>query len=104
MRLATHNFGEEYRVGKGGFGEVFKAIIDNENVVAVKRLHVGYGRARLDFDNEVKLISNVQHRNLVRQLGWCIEGPELLLVLEYMPQGSLDKFLWGKLICTAIYF
>ncbi|KAI3747607.1 hypothetical protein L6452_10122 [Arctium lappa] len=96
LRLATHNFGEEHRVGKGGFGEVFKAIIDDENVVAVKRLHVGYGKAKLEFDNEVKLLSNVQHRNLVRQLGWCSEGPELLVVLEYMPQGSLDTFLWGE--------
>ncbi|KAJ9541263.1 hypothetical protein OSB04_027769 [Centaurea solstitialis] len=98
LRIATHNFDEEYRVGKGGFGEVFKAIIDDENVVAVKRLHVGYGNAKLEFDNEVKLLGSVQHRNLVRQLGWCSEGPELLLVLEYMPQGSLDNFLWGKLV------
>ncbi|XP_024986228.1 probable LRR receptor-like serine/threonine-protein kinase At1g56140 [Cynara cardunculus var. scolymus] len=96
LRLATHNFDEEYIVGKGGFGEVFKAIIDDENAVAVKRLHVGYGKAKLEFDNEVKLLSNLQHRNLVRQLGWCSEGPELLLVLEYMPRGSLDKFLWGE--------
>ncbi|KAI3519034.1 hypothetical protein L1887_08008 [Cichorium endivia] len=96
LQLATHNFGDEYIIGKGGFGEVFKAIIDDENVVAVKRLHVGYGSAKLEFYNEVNLISNIQHRNLVRQLGWCGEGPELLLVLEYMPQGSLDKFLWGE--------
>ncbi|KAJ0728340.1 putative protein kinase RLK-Pelle-DLSV family [Helianthus annuus] len=96
LRLATHEFGDECRVGKGGFGEVFKAIIDHENIVAVKRLHVGYARAKSEFENEVRLISNVQHRNLVRQLGWCIEGSELLLVLEYIPQGSLDNFLWGE--------
>ncbi|KAK1421477.1 hypothetical protein QVD17_23836 [Tagetes erecta] len=96
LRLATNDFGEDYRIGKGGFGEVFKAIIDDDNVVAVKKLHVGYARARSEFENEVRLISNVQHRNLVRQLGWCIEGSELLLVLEYISQGSLDNFLWGK--------
>nr|XP_043634094.1 cysteine-rich receptor-like protein kinase 2 [Erigeron canadensis] len=96
LRLATHNFDEQYRVGKGGFGEVFKAIMDDESVVAVKRLNVDSSKGKLDFENEVRLISNVQHRNLVRQLGWCIEGPELLLVLEYIPQGSLANFLWGE--------
>ncbi|PWA51338.1 Concanavalin A-like lectin/glucanase, subgroup [Artemisia annua] len=96
LRLATRNFGEECIVGKGGFGEVFKASIDDDNVVAVKRLHVGFGRAKFEFDNEVKLIRNVQHRNLVRLLGWCMEGAELLLVFEYMAHGSLNNFLWGE--------
>ncbi|XP_024975572.1 cold-responsive protein kinase 1-like [Cynara cardunculus var. scolymus] len=95
LKLATNNFSEEYVVGKGGFGEVFKAIVDGGVVVAVKKLHVG-SRAKKEFENEIKLISNVRHRNLILQLGWCTDGPELLLVLEYMPQGSLDKFLWGE--------
>ncbi|KAI3747605.1 hypothetical protein L6452_10119 [Arctium lappa] len=96
LQSATHNFSEEHRVGKGGYGEVFKAIIDDENVVAVKKLHVSYGKAITEFNNEAQLISNVRHRNLLQVLGWSNNGPELLLVLEYMPQGSLDKFLWGE--------
>ncbi|KAI3699251.1 hypothetical protein L2E82_43427 [Cichorium intybus] len=96
MQLATGNFSEEHRIGKGGFGEVYKAIIDDNNVVAVKKLLVQHGKARVVFDNEVKLMSSVRHRNLVRVLGWSSEGPELLLVLEYMSKGSLDKFLWGE--------
>ncbi|KAD7478574.1 hypothetical protein E3N88_01710 [Mikania micrantha] len=95
LKLATNNFSEEYLIGKGGFGEVFKAIVDGGIVVAIKKLHVGF-RAKKEFENEVNLIRNVRHRNLILQLGWCIHGPELLLVLEYMPQGSLDKFLWGE--------
>ncbi|XP_071739166.1 cysteine-rich receptor-like protein kinase 2 [Rutidosis leptorrhynchoides] len=94
-KKATNDFSDEHMIGKGGFGEVFKAIVDNEIVVAVKKLHVG-SRAKEEFENEVKLISSVRHRNLLLQLGWCSDGPELLLVLEYMPQGSLDKFLWGE--------
>ncbi|XP_042756167.1 cysteine-rich receptor-like protein kinase 2 [Lactuca sativa] len=95
MKLATGNFNEENRIGRGGFGEMYKATIDNKNVVAVKKLLVRHGIARLEFDNEVKLMSSVRLGNLVLVLGWSSEGPELLLVLEYMPNGSLDKFLWG---------
>ncbi|KAK9062119.1 hypothetical protein SSX86_019304 [Deinandra increscens subsp. villosa] len=95
LKLATNNFSEEYLIGKGGFGEVFKAIIDNGIVVAVKKLHDGF-RAKKEFENEGNHNSNVRHRNLILQLGWCTDGPELLLVLEYMPQGSLDKLLWGE--------
>lgn len=54
------------------------------------------GRAKLDFESEVKLISNVHHRNLIRLLGCCSKGLELLLVYEYMANSSLDKFLFGK--------
>ncbi|XP_023760090.1 cysteine-rich receptor-like protein kinase 2 [Lactuca sativa] len=96
IQLATGNFSEEHIIGKGGFGEVYKAILHDKNVVAVKKLLVRHGRARVEFDNEVKLMSNIRHRNLVRVLGWSSEGPELLLVLEYMPNGSLDRFLWGE--------
>ncbi|KAL7612353.1 hypothetical protein Lser_V15G05893 [Lactuca serriola] len=96
LRSATHNFKEEYKIGKGGYGEVFKAVLDNKNVVAVKKLHDGYGKSKLEFNNEVKLISNIRHRNLMQLLGWSSDGPQVLLVLEYMPQGSLDRFLWGE--------
>ncbi|KAJ9564613.1 hypothetical protein OSB04_000579 [Centaurea solstitialis] len=96
IQLATSNFSEECRIGRGGFGEVYKAIIEEKHVVAVKKLLVRDGRARIEFDNEVKMMSSVRHRNLVRVLGWSSEGPQLLLVMEYMPKGSLDKYLWGE--------
>ncbi|KAI3775696.1 hypothetical protein L1987_45445 [Smallanthus sonchifolius] len=71
------------------------AILDDEEVVAVKKLKVGNERAKVGFENEILLISNIHHRNLLRLLGWSSEGSNLLLVLEYMPNGSLDRFLWG---------
>ncbi|XP_071707548.1 cysteine-rich receptor-like protein kinase 2 [Rutidosis leptorrhynchoides] len=96
LKLATRNFSEENILGKGGFGEVFKATFEDMSVVAVKRLHVENTRAKTEFENEVKLISHVHHRNLVRLLGWSTKGSDLLLVLEYISNRSLDKFLWGQ--------
>ncbi|KAD7478576.1 hypothetical protein E3N88_01712 [Mikania micrantha] len=97
LQLATNNFSEENILGKGGFGQVFKAILQDNNIVAVKKIIVDYARAKAkeEFENEVKLISNVHHRNLLRLLGWSSDGSNLFLVLEYMSNGSLDRFLWG---------
>ncbi|KAA8530696.1 hypothetical protein F0562_005370 [Nyssa sinensis] len=94
LKSATKDFSDEYKLGEGGFGDVYKGILKNGNIVAVKKLDIS-SRARAEFDSEVKLISNVHHRNLIRLLGCCSKGPELLLVLEYMANGSLDKFLYG---------
>ncbi|KAL8194044.1 hypothetical protein R6Q57_026286 [Mikania cordata] len=96
LQLATNNFSEENILGKGGYGEVFKAIIDDKNVVAVKKLKMQHTKAKEEFENEVKLISNIHHRNLLRLLGWSSDGSNLYLVLEYMANGSLDQFLWGS--------
>ncbi|KAA8547678.1 hypothetical protein F0562_004107 [Nyssa sinensis] len=96
LKSATKSFGEENKLGGGGFGDVYKGILKNGNTVAVKKLAVSSSRVKADFDSEVKLISNVHHRNLIRLLGCCSKGPELLLVYEYMANGSLDKFLFGE--------
>ncbi|XP_057807228.1 cold-responsive protein kinase 1-like isoform X2 [Salvia miltiorrhiza] len=95
LKAATSNFSEENKLGEGGFGDVYKATLKNGNVVAVKKLNISYSRAKADFETEVRLISNVHHRNLVRLLGCCNKGPDLLLVYEYMENGSLDRFLYG---------
>ncbi|KAB1211097.1 Cysteine-rich receptor-like protein kinase 2 [Morella rubra] len=97
LKSATKNFSVENKLGEGGFGDVFKGTLKNGKVIAVKRLAIGQSsRAKADFESEVKLISNVHHRNLIRLLGCCGKGPEQLLVYEYMANSSLDKFLFGE--------
>ncbi|CAN1170459.1 Cysteine-rich receptor-like protein kinase 42, partial [Linum perenne] len=97
LKSATKNFSEERQLGEGGFGKVFKGVLKNGKTVAVKTLVIGQNhRAKTDFQSELKIISNVHHRNLVRLLGCCNSGPEPLLVYEYMANSSLDKFLFGE--------
>ncbi|XP_062095470.1 cold-responsive protein kinase 1-like [Humulus lupulus] len=96
LKNATKNFSEENKLGEGGFGDVYKGSLRNGKIVAVKKLAIGQTqRGKADFESEVRLISNVHHRNLVRLLGCCNNGPELLLVYEFMPNSSLDRFLFG---------
>lgn len=94
---ATRKFSEENKLGEGGFGDIYKGTLKNGKIVAVKKLAIGISRRTLsDFENEVRLISNVHHRNLIRLLGCCSQGPELILVYEYMANSSLNKFLFGE--------
>ncbi|KAG5529766.1 hypothetical protein RHGRI_030223 [Rhododendron griersonianum] len=94
LKSATKNFNKENKLGEGGFGDIYKGTLKNGNIVAVKKLVMGTSRVKEDFVTEVKLISNVHHRNLLRLLGCCSKGPELLLVYDYMGNGSLDKYLY----------
>ncbi|XP_057965334.1 cold-responsive protein kinase 1-like [Malania oleifera] len=97
LKSATKNFSEENKLGEGGFGGVFKGILKNGKIVAVKKLTISQSsKTKADHEKEVKLISNVHHRKLIRLLGYCSKGPELLLVYEYMANSSLDKFLFGR--------
>ncbi|CAI9114877.1 OLC1v1015693C1 [Oldenlandia corymbosa var. corymbosa] len=96
LKYATRDFNEENKLGEGGFSEVYKATMRNGKVVAVKKLNITSGRAKAEFESEVRLISNVHHRNLVRLLGYASKGADLLLVYEYMAKGSLDRFLYGE--------
>ncbi|XP_039050453.1 cysteine-rich receptor-like protein kinase 2 [Hibiscus syriacus] len=91
LNFATSNFSQQNKSGEG-FGEVYK----NGRAVAVKKLAIGTAQVKAEFHTEVKLISNVHRRNLVRLVGCCSKGPELLLAYEFMPNGSLDKHLFGE--------
>nr|KJB13505.1 hypothetical protein B456_002G078800 [Gossypium raimondii] len=92
---ATDSFSFMNKLGQGGFGPVYKGTLANGQEIAVKRLSKSSGQGPNEFKNEVKLIAKLQHRNLVRLLGCCIHGDERMLVYEYMPNRSLDKFIFG---------
>ncbi|XP_026661537.2 cysteine-rich receptor-like protein kinase 10 isoform X3 [Phoenix dactylifera] len=91
---ATSNFSQESKLGEGGFGPVYKGKLPGGQAIAVKRLSKSSGQGLKEFKNEVELISKLQHRNLVRLLGCCIHGEEKLLIYEFMPNKSLDAFLF----------
>ncbi|MED6180578.1 hypothetical protein PIB30_011339 [Stylosanthes scabra] len=98
VQFATNNFCEGSRVGKGGYGEVYKGILPSGEEIAVKRLSRNSGQGVEEFKNEVLLIAKLQHRNLVRLMGFCLEDQESILIYEYVPNKSLDHFLFGMLV------
>ncbi|KAG2300921.1 hypothetical protein Bca52824_037393 [Brassica carinata] len=98
LAAATDNFSLINKLGRGGFGPVYKGKLPEGQEIAVKRLSRASGQGLEELINEVVVISKLQHRNLVKLLGCCIEGEERLLVYEYMPKKSLDAYLFGKLI------
>ncbi|KAI3698089.1 hypothetical protein L6452_31201 [Arctium lappa] len=95
IEAATNNFSVYNKIGEGGFGGVYKGVLPDGREIAVKRLSKGSGQGALEFKNEVVLLAKLQHRNLVRLLGFCLEAEEKILVYEYVPNKSLDYFLFG---------
>ncbi|KAK1439617.1 hypothetical protein QVD17_05437 [Tagetes erecta] len=93
---ATANFSPENKLGEGGFGPVYKGKLEEGQEIAVKRLSKSSSQGLAEFRNEVICISKLQHRNLVKILGCCTERDEKLLVYEYMPNKSLDSFIFDK--------
>ncbi|KAL8460298.1 hypothetical protein ACS0TY_032008 [Phlomoides rotata] len=91
---ATDQFHENNLLGRGGFGPVYKGILTNGKEIAVKRLSEASGQGVEEFMNEVTVISKLQHRNLVRLIGCCVEKDEKMLIYEYMPNKSLDICLF----------
>ncbi|XP_013636888.1 PREDICTED: G-type lectin S-receptor-like serine/threonine-protein kinase At1g11280 isoform X1 [Brassica oleracea var. oleracea] len=102
VRAATDNFSISNKLGQGGFGPVYKGILSDKKEIAVKRLSSSSGQGTEEFMNEIKLISKLQHRNLVRLLGCCIDGEEKLLIYEFMVNKSLDSFLFDSTLKLQI--
>ncbi|KAJ0983502.1 hypothetical protein J5N97_011757 [Dioscorea zingiberensis] len=96
IKLATENFCDSNKLGAGGFGPVYKGMLEGQNI-AVKRLARNSGQGIREFKNEITLIANLQHRNLVRLLGCCIEEEEKILIYEYLPNKSLDTYIFDTI-------
>uniref|UniRef100_M4DAZ9 Uncharacterized protein n=1 Tax=Brassica campestris TaxID=3711 RepID=M4DAZ9_BRACM len=95
IEAATKKFLMSNKLGEGGFGEVYKGTLSNGTEVAVKRLSKKSGQGIREFKNEAVLVSKLQHRNLVRLLGFCLEGDEKILIYEFVPNKSLNYFIFG---------
>ncbi|KAH0935104.1 hypothetical protein HID58_012221 [Brassica napus] len=94
IEVATNNFSERNKIGRGGFGDVFKGtLMPGGREVAVKRLSRTSEQGEKEFKNEVIVIAKLQHGNLVRLLGYSVKGEERVLVYEFVPNKSLDSFL-----------
>ncbi|RZC87258.1 hypothetical protein C5167_029807 [Papaver somniferum] len=98
---ATNNFEGGGKLGEGGFGGVYKGLLNDNTYVAVKRVAKGSHQGKKEYQSEVRIISRLRHRNLVQLIGWCHERSELLLVYEFMPNRSLDNHLFrGENVLT----
>ncbi|BFG39509.1 hypothetical protein CerSpe_257830 [Prunus speciosa] len=96
LKKATNNFDEKHKLGQGGFGVVYRGVLPKENLeVAVKKFSRDNLKGKDDFLAELTIINRLRHKHLVRLLGWCHKTGMLLIVYEYMPNGSLDNHLFG---------
>ncbi|KAI3816100.1 hypothetical protein L1987_15789 [Smallanthus sonchifolius] len=93
---ATNNFSASCKIGEGGFGPVYKGVLEDGREIAVKRLSETSHQGLDEFKNEVICIAKLQHRNLVKLLGYCIHQNELMLIYEYMPNKSLDFYIFDE--------
>ncbi|XP_027340833.1 putative receptor-like protein kinase At4g00960 [Abrus precatorius] len=94
IEVATDSFSDANKLGEGGFGPVYKGMLFNGQEIAVKRLSKASNQGDIQFKNEVMLVARLQHRNLVKLLGFCLEKSERLLVYEFLPNKSLNYFIF----------
>uniref|UniRef100_A0A0D9WV77 non-specific serine/threonine protein kinase n=1 Tax=Leersia perrieri TaxID=77586 RepID=A0A0D9WV77_9ORYZ len=102
---ATEGFKSKHILGVGGFGKVYKGVLQTSKMeVAVKKVSHNSNQGMKEFISEVVSIGHLRHRNLVQLLGYCRRKGELLLVYDYMPNGSLDKYLYGEENKPVLYW
>ncbi|XP_078446879.1 putative receptor-like protein kinase At2g42960 [Wolffia australiana] len=96
LEIATNRFSKDNVLGEGGYGIVYRGHLINGTQVAIKRILNNLGQAEKEFRVEVEAIGHVRHKNLVRLLGYCVEGTQRMLVYEYVNNGNLDQWLHGS--------
>ncbi|KAL9236663.1 hypothetical protein vseg_011303 [Gypsophila vaccaria] len=94
MKNATDNFSDDFKLGQGGFGIVYKGVLPDGQEIAVKKLSRSSGQGDVQFKNEILILAKLQHRNLVRLVGFCLHAEEMLLIYEFVANRSLDFFIF----------
>lgn len=96
LKKCTNNFSDSNEIGFGGYGKVYRGMLSDGQVVAIKRAQQGSMQGGLEFKTEIELLSRVHHKNVVGLLGFCFEQGEQMLVYEFMPNGTLRESLSGR--------
>ncbi|XP_047172557.1 leucine-rich repeat receptor protein kinase HPCA1 [Vigna umbellata] len=96
LKKCTSNFSENNEIGSGGYGKVYKGVLPDGKIVAIKRAQQGSMQGGLEFKTEIELLSRVHHKNLVGLVGFCFEQGEQMLVYEFIPNGTLRESLSGR--------
>lgn len=96
LKKCTNNFSESNEIGSGGYGKVYRGMLSDGQVVAIKRAQQGSMQGGLEFKTEIELLSRVHHKNLVGLVGFCFEQGEQMLVYEFMANGTLRESLSGR--------
>nr|XP_011459977.1 PREDICTED: cysteine-rich receptor-like protein kinase 7 isoform X2 [Fragaria vesca subsp. vesca] len=104
IKAATNNFSSKNKLGEGGFGPVYKGTLRKGQQIAVKRLSKTSNQGLEEFQNEVTLTATLHHVNLVRVLGYCTKREEKMLIYEYMPNKSLDLYLFDPSRCDLLHW
>ncbi|KAL2931896.1 Cysteine-rich receptor-like protein kinase 10 [Bienertia sinuspersici] len=95
IKVPSDDFSSANKIGQGGFGVVYMGTLPDGQVIAVKRLGSSSRQGIMEFKSEASLAAKLQHKNLVKVYGFCLEGEEKLIVYEFLPNKSLDRFLFG---------
>ncbi|XP_010682078.2 leucine-rich repeat receptor protein kinase HPCA1 isoform X2 [Beta vulgaris subsp. vulgaris] len=96
VQKCTNNFSEANHVGSGGYGKVYRGVLGDGMIVAIKRSQQGSMQGSREFKNEIELLSRIHHKNLVKLIGFCFDRGEQMLVYEFIPNGTLMDSLLGK--------